>query len=134
MRPIKFRGKTTANGHWVYGSLIAYNNGACAIRNSKSEPWVDPSTVGQFTGLRDCTGKEIYEGDILERYNEHGITMHINYFGSQFGCVQHWDGVGNEGSWYPLDNYFMEQWEVIGNIHDNPELLNTESNTNNTRQ
>ena len=51
-RQIKFRAKTTSNGHWVCGSLNTYNNGECAIRNSKSEPWVDPSTVGQFTGLR----------------------------------------------------------------------------------
>lgn len=52
--------------------------------------------------------------------------MHVNYFGSQFGCVQHWDGVGGEGSWYPLDNYDMSQWEVVGNIYDNPELLNVQ--------
>lgn len=117
-RQIKFRAKTTANGHWVYGSLVVYKDGSCAIVNAKSNPLVDPATVGQFTGLLDRNGKEIYEGDVLELYNEQGKTMHVNWFGSQFGCVQHWDGVNGEGSWYPLDYYFIDEWEVIGNIHE----------------
>lgn len=117
-RQIKFRAKTTANGHWVYGSLIGYGDNTFSIRNRKSEPWVQPDSIGQFTGLLDRNGKEIYEGDILERYNEQGITMHVNWFGSQFGCIQHWDGVDGEGSWYPLDEFFTEEWEVIGNIHE----------------
>lgn len=119
MRTIKFRGKTTANGHWVHGSLIDYGDNTFAIRNNKSQPWVQTETVGQFTGLLDRNGKEIYEGDILEQYNEQGKTMHVNWFGPQFGCVQHWDGVNGEGSWYPLDCYFIEEWEIIGNVHDN---------------
>ncbi|MCM1301981.1 MAG: YopX family protein [Bacteroides cellulosilyticus] len=136
-REIKFRGKRLDNGEWVCGDLIE-NQGRFFIYHASSEitlnddesgkititaTEVDPATVGQYTGLKDKNGKEIYEGDILERYNEEGITMHINYFGSQFGCIQHWDGVDNEGSLYPLDNYLTEEWEVIGNIHDNPELL-----------
>lgn len=127
MRQIKFRGKTTANGHWVYGSLIDYGDNTFTIRNSKSHPWVQADSISQFTGLHDRNGKEIYDGDVLERYNEQGVTMHINYFGSQFGCIQHWDGVDGDGSWYPLDSYDMSQWEVIGNIHDNPELITPDS-------
>lgn len=143
MRQIKFRGRSLTNGKWVSGDSIkhtenASENGTDVLtyigsrvpnaRKVGAMKWVPvaPSTAGQFTGLKDRNGKEIYEGDILERYNEAGITMHIDYFGSQFGCVQHWDGVDGEGSWYPLDSYFTEEWEVIGNIHDNPELLKGE--------
>lgn len=106
-RQIKFRGKRL-DGVWAYGTNIYIpikDKWKTRINGSR----VDPATVGQFTGLKDCNGKEIYEGDILERYNEQGITMHVNWFGSQFGCVQHWDGVDGEGSWYPLDYFFIEE-------------------------
>lgn len=137
-RKILFRGLSLDCKKWLYGDLAhrTYKN-----ENGTEEVWtyiyaasreeevrreenslfmtaVDPHTVGQFVGVLDRNGKEEYEGDILERYNERGITMHVNFFGTQFGCVQHWDGIGDEGSWYPLDNYDMGQWEVVGNIYD----------------
>ncbi len=132
MRPIKFRGKRIDNGKWIFGDLIQDSKGAVAIWpiasvNSDGMEEVHPSSIGQFTGLHDRNGKEIYEGDILKRYNKQGKTMHVNWFGPQFGCVQHWDGVDGEGSWYPLDNYDMCQWEIVGNIHDNPELIDIAS-------
>lgn len=64
-RQIKFRAKTTANGHWVYGSLIDYGDDTFAIRNHKSQPWVQADTIGQFTGITDRNGTEIFEGDIV---------------------------------------------------------------------
>lgn len=113
MRQLKFRGKTTANGHWVYGCLIDYGNNAISISNKRSNPWVQPETVGQFTGVKDKNGKEIYEGDIV-RYkeaNDEITTSAVRFVDAAFSPITEicWMGDG--------------ECEVIGNIFDNPNLL-----------
>ncbi len=126
MRTIKFRGKTTANGHWVYGSLIVYGDDLCAIKSRKSEPWVIPDTVGQFTGLTDCNGKEIYEGDILQwmenGFKSNPIEIVVKY--GAFGYMHYGfhSLVVNTNFRFYLDGT-DHRFEIIGNIHDNPELL-----------
>lgn len=126
MRTIKFRGKKTTNDVWVYGSLVYSNDLDAAIYfqqgngSVKSMDWVyvKPETIGQFTGLRDKNGKEIYEGDILssEYVSE---KLEVRFVRGVFAFL--WKG--------DLDNEFpcnipTHLWaEVIGNIHDNPELL-----------
>ena len=118
MRQIKFRGKTTANGHWVYGCLIDYGGNAISISNKRSNPWVQPETVGQFTGLTDRNGKEIYEGDILQIFEDADSCNEFVKF--KEGCFMADDGYAE----YSLAIIDTSVRTVIGNIHDNPELFN----------
>lgn len=130
MRTIKFRGKTT-KGNWACGFLSRHVGGNIYFitTDEKRNLIVNLDTVGQFTGLYDKDGKEIYEGDLIE----------VN--GRLFGVVEwHKDGyffindtivgVRSDGGEYSpigeMVRYFSNQghdFSVIGNIHDNPELL-----------
>lgn len=115
MRQIKFRGKRL-NDEWLFGYLI--KQGAYFfIQNEKggNDCVIEP-TVGQFTGLTDRNGKEGYKGDIV-RYEDLGI-----------GVIE-WDSVLaqfflNFGKDYEMRMTILSDSEIIGNIFDNPELLN----------
>lgn len=119
-RIIKFRGRRIANDEWVYGSLLRWPDGDCTIlesKDGKNYVWkreIEPNTVGQFTGLYDADGKEIYEGDIL-REGETGKTLQVVYDAPQF-CFKH-----NVYGYCFLNH--PENFKVIGNIYDNSELL-----------
>lgn len=127
MREIKFRGKCLDYGEWVYGYLhlpIGGDNLMIQVSNTDSFA-VIPDTVGQFTGLHDKNGKEIYEGDIiiekLRRARKDGERLVICFDDFE------WQGKNANGTTTSL-SLLVEYHtiEVIGNIHDNPELLKTE--------
>lgn len=124
MRTIKFRGKRTDTGEWICGDLLTSNGTECEISDWNDIVYsrydVDPETIGQFTGLLDKNGKEIYEGDIL-RVTDDNIEESWKSEVEQKGIIE------VNGCDY---DYTLIEWaddnltfEVIGNIHDNPELL-----------
>jgi len=133
IRPIKFRGKRIDNGEWIYGNLVTMHGRNTewttgiqvrfygAIKYGSVE--VDPKTVGQFTGLKDKNGKEIFEDDIVNLRKARGITIDYGFF-EITGQVFYHNGsyyIGGQdvllSSMKPLDV------EIIGNIYENLELL-----------
>ena len=122
-RDIVFRGKSKSTGEWVEGSLIGNDVIVGKIVEFEedyfcTEFWykVDPETVGQFTGMTDKKGKKLFEGDIYSM-GEKNILYVVIFDKSQFIGKQ----VGNR-SLAGLE-YWKSDIEIIGNIHDNPELL-----------
>ena len=129
MREILFCGKRIDNGEWVYGNYILQNDNDSKRanylipyikpRNCVNMYPVDPDTVGQFTGLTDKNGKRIFEGDIVR--NADGYLFSAQYpFAVKF-C----DGnfCGDAGGFVYISGEEFRYCEVIGSIHDNPELL-----------
>lgn len=135
MREILFRGKRIDNGEWVYGYYVTHRDVDGNILHYISVPteiWgtgrkyyiVDPSTIGQCTGLTDKNGKKIFEGDIVEYHYEinKGKFKDIIYVVKE-----------ESGYWAIQSDYYYgfvlglrklnTRVKIIGNIHDNPELL-----------
>ncbi len=129
MRTIKFRGKSIDGKEWLYGDLVssADKKRFAILVNSKEsydECEVIPKTVGQFTGLLDKNGNEIYEGDILRLGNSPSGVCEVKWNESLASfCIQFFfeNKVGTRalGEWVMCER----KVEVIGNIFDNPELL-----------
>ena len=126
MRDILFRGKRVDNGKWIEGSLSTeyYKECGCVMVSPTSDDCfkVDPETVGQYTGLTDKNGKKIFEGDILEGDLEDSLDPGAKWRSEVIWGKFGWNCKGNKIS-LPMDEYDIREGEVIGNIHDNPELL-----------
>jgi hypothetical protein len=142
MREILFRGKPTEQfaafkiirpelfeGDWVYGSLIVCEEryyictyAACSNRTIINNAYgtmveVIPETVGQFTNRVDINGWKIFEGDIVRAKMDYGPG----------GALDNTTSIGfDELFGYNWDYFYMDTIEVVGNIHDNPELLKGE--------
>ena len=136
MREILFRGKRVDNGEWVYGDLLQptkekilniyeisdYNS----LMGDRHE--VYPETVGQYTGLNDKNGKKIFEGDILQdKFGQIKIVDYSDEWGAFRTCFVR--ALNEEGKIVAtvggasFVGTIWRKYEVIGNIHDNPELL-----------
>jgi len=138
MRKILFRGKRVGNGEWVYGYYVpvCFGRFPCkpAIVPESDGAWepiaVKKETVGQYTGLTDKNGKKIFEGDILKIIQKYqspfdddtkeytDITTDVVFFDDEGLCFSY----GKSPFLCVVDNVTVE-YEVIGNIHDNPEML-----------
>ena len=128
MREIKFRAKNVMNGEWVCGDLVHYNHShthiSIAEKECKQQFFVHPQTIGQFTGLRDKNGKEIYEGDIV-RFNQKFLIENILLVGYEYSHRGGFSLCTKEGYYGMFGDAWLEPFycEVIGNIHDNPEMM-----------
>ena len=120
MREILFRGKKQ-NGEWLHGDLVHCGDKILIFsENAQNSPdyyEVKPKTVGQFTGLTDKNGKKIFEGDIVKDAHHTGVVS----FG-EFNCSC-CEGVYGWSFSNGADIRYHSIHEVIGNTHDNPELL-----------
>ena len=119
MRAIKFRAQDIASNKWLYGDVRHHNDDVCIFEQggTKGEQ-VKRETVGQFTTLRDKNGKDIYEGDIL-KVGEEKTLIEVRFVRGVFAFL--WNGDLDDE--FPCNAPTQEWAEVIGNIHDNPNMI-----------
>ena len=147
MREIKFRGKSTTSGKWVHGMLTTLKDLGAVMQDmiiikkegvfneGSASPffmewdYIHKDTVGQFTGLKDKSGKEIYEGDIISVNGKYPkLIRYIDEWASyclanltDLDCdlkTRYWQQVSP--CWW---TDYKREIKVIGNVYDNPELL-----------
>lgn len=135
-----FKAKRLDNGEWVQGYYVKgldmydkevhliFEPNTMFYSNGETDGWykVDPTTICQCTGLRDKNGKLIFENDIIKRLDIHDIKEPsigiIEYDVENTSFLIHWTDIANYSPTFPWKNRIG----VIGNIFDNPELLESE--------
>lgn len=126
MREIKFRAKH--GKEWIYGDLHLMSIRPHIHPDPFTLKNIDIETIGQYTGLKDKNGKEIYEGDIIGCHNPN--IKHLIFFNEKQGRFMAALDGDIENDYYGVCGLDDSRWnatkEVIGNIHDNPELINKE--------
>lgn len=125
MREILFRGKDfgVINHSWCFGSLDTTEDDRAIIIypdrfGNKCRIIVNPKTVGQYTGLKDKNGTKIFEGDIVERFWFGKMCIYQISYDNGLASF-----IGQASMKFTTFDYDSAEFEIIGNIHDNPELL-----------
>lgn len=134
MREILFRGKRTDNDEWVKGFYCMFNGKKHLIYTGYAEVdcgdyypdafEIDPSTVGQYTGLTDKYGEKIFEGDIVKRNWLGGIYHYGICYDKGLASF-----IGQRNAKFVTFDYDADEFEIIGNVYDNPELLKESEQT-----
>ena len=141
MREILFRGKGDKkynDGMWYFGVPIRCDDGDWQICTNNSKRVVIPETIGQYTGVTDKNGERIFEGDIVKYKDacKFGDNDKMEEAEEQYLCTNIVEF--KNGRFFPLpqrcdcEDYFFSygsyDFEVVGNVHDNPELLRGNNN------
>jgi uncharacterized phage protein (TIGR01671 family) len=133
-REIKFRGKRIDTGQWITGGYVEWSDIRCnkyyqIVSSAGYHNDVIPGSVGQFTGLKDKNGADIYEGDVISVNGKYPKI--VKYIDDRCAfCLANIDDLKHEG-WKDIWQQPSPDWwcdfsreiKVIGNIHNNPELL-----------
>lgn len=128
MREILFRGKRIYDGEWIVGQLLRLDDGRVRICESGTAVFsydlddsiiqtvahfVYPETVGQYTYMKDRTGKKVFDGDVIKAFGS-------DYCGDDVEAIVEVDVTCHDLMW---DIEHSNEIVIIGNVHDNPELL-----------
>lgn len=152
MREILFRGREVKSGNWVNGFYMKHiNRTPCVVGDSVKNKdvehiilfdafsdWnmprgidyvhVDPSTIGQYTGMKDRNGKMIFEGDIIsarldEVFPEDETLVFVEWIDDRWAVRYINSPDGDYDDFDFFDTFTIDGFTIVGNIHDNPELL-----------